>query len=108
MNYDISTIISISTIESNGRLETPTAILACFPFSPKISCNKSDAAFITNGCFVNSGVEFTKPETLMIFEILSNVPSSDLSCANAFMTHNFAAFLASTDVSSFDTFPLVV
>ena len=36
-NYFISTIASISVIELNGKLETPTAILECFPFSTKIS-----------------------------------------------------------------------
>jgi len=36
-------IASISVIESSGKLATPTAILECFPFSPNISKNKSEA-----------------------------------------------------------------
>ena len=45
-----SMMASISVMESNGRLATPTAILECFPFSPNISKNKSEAGLITFGC----------------------------------------------------------
>ena len=41
---------SISVIEFSGRHATPIAILECFPLSPKISKNKSEAALITFGC----------------------------------------------------------
>lgn len=47
---DISTIASISVMELSGKFATPTAILECFPFSPKISKSKSEAALITFGC----------------------------------------------------------
>ena len=70
---------SISVIESSGRLVTPTAILECFPISPNISKNKSEAALITFGCAVNSETEFTNPDSLTILETLSKLPTSLLS-----------------------------
>lgn len=45
--YSTSTIISISTEALLGNVLTPIADLACSPFSPKISVNKSDAALMT-------------------------------------------------------------
>ena len=47
--------MSISTVEFNGRLATPTAILECFAMSPNISTNRSDAALITFGWSLYSG-----------------------------------------------------
>ena len=97
----ISTIISISTVEFNGRLFTPMAILVCFPASPKIWYKRSEAALMTCGCSEKFGVELTNPETRKILEILSNEPNCDFNCASAFIMHNLAAFCAfSIDCSS--------
>ena len=74
-NYSNSTIISISTVASKGRLTTPIAILECLPMSPNISNNKSDAAFMTKGCFVKSSVEFTKPDIGGIDPVIILVPT---------------------------------
>ena len=94
----ISTIISISTVEFNGRLFTPMAILVCFPASPKIRNKRSEAALMICGCPEKFGVELINPETRKILEILSNESSFDFSWASAFIMHNLAAFCAfSTD-----------
>ncbi len=72
-------IASISVIESNGKLATPTAILECFPISPNISKNKSEAGLITLGCAVNSVPEFTaqpkviNPASDLFFEIFGDI-----------------------------------
>ncbi len=85
-------IASISVIESNGKLATPTAILECLPVSPNISKNKSEAGLITFGCAVNSETEFTNPDSLTILETLSKLPTSLLICANMLIAHILADF----------------
>ena len=43
---------SISVMAFNGKQATPTAILECFPLSPNISKNRSDAALIILGMLI--------------------------------------------------------
>ena len=67
--------------------------------------NKSDAALITFGCSVKSGSEFTNPEILTNFVILSNVPRFAFNCARPLIIQIFAASLAESTDCTFGTFP---
>ena len=61
---------SISTGALSGNSVTPTAVLACLPFtSPKTLINNSLAPFTTPGIAVKPGAQLTKPPNLTTFSI---------------------------------------
>ena len=60
---------SISVMASNGKLATPTGYSWNVFLSLQIfQTLESDAELITFGCCENSGMEFTNPDSFMIFE----------------------------------------
>lgn len=74
-----------------GSEFVPTADLACFPRFPKTSTIRFEKPFITSGCWVNSDVQLTSPNTFTTRFTLFKSPRYPFKVDNKDMPTNLAA-----------------
>src|SRR5579863_6156457 len=87
-----SNTLSISTARSNGNTLTPTAVRACFPWSPSTCTIRSEQPFTTCGWLAKSGIELTNPPRRTQRTMRSRSPRSALRrCAKTLKPQSRAA-----------------
>jgi len=104
-NSRIPSITSISTGMFPGSEPTPTAERACRPMSPNTATRRSEQPLITAGCSVNSGVAFTKPNTLITRVTRFREPRRVRIVDSMFNAVSLAASWAAATVRSRPTLP---
>ena len=95
----ISKIASISTATFSGSEFVPTALRACFPFSPNTSIIKSEQPLTTAGCWEYPSMQLTSPKsfTKLTLSILS--PKWCFNVASKFKPQYLAALFKNIRVS---------